>query len=79
MSRQRKTKKQKLLSSQRKSSEGFKLKQEWLVNKGKATVIEAKLNNSEKRYFRQDLTKTFVLTMLVLALELALWHYLSRQ
>lgn len=72
----RKTKYQKLKTSERK--EGFQIKSEWLktaeVNKNISKEIKV-----DSKYFRADLTKTFVLTMLVLALELALWHYLSRQ
>ncbi|MEK7525171.1 MAG: hypothetical protein AAB548_02260 [Patescibacteria group bacterium] len=32
----------------------------------------------EAKYFRSDLTKVIVLTMLALALEIALWLYLAR-
>ena len=72
----RRTKDQKLKTSERKA--GFVIKNEWLTNKKpKVNIINS--SSFEGKYFRQDLTKTFVLTMLVLALELALWHYLSRQ
>lgn len=72
----RKTKQQKLKTNERK--EGFQIKSEWLktAEVSKNISKEIKVDN---KYFRADLTKTFVLTMLVLALELALWHYLSRQ
>ncbi|MFZ2202440.1 MAG: hypothetical protein WAV56_03505 [Microgenomates group bacterium] len=49
------------------SIDGSKIKQK-PVKKG---VVEAK-------YFRSDLTKVFLLTMLALALEIALWLYLAR-
>jgi len=72
----RRTKTQKLRTTERKS--GFVIKNEWLTNKKPSSVL-ANSTSFDGKYFRQDLTKTFVLTMLVLALELALWHYLSRQ
>jgi hypothetical protein len=46
---------------------------------GKIFKVEAKEpNNINYKYFKADLTKTIILTMLALALELALWLYLSR-
>lgn len=73
----RKTKKQKIRASERRETGGFKIKEEWLAVP-KKTNHGLKIGAvSDKKYFSQDLTKTFVLTMLVLALELALWHYLS--
>ena len=73
----RRTKTQKLRTEEKRQS-GFIINQEWLSeNNGNQSVAnEIKVDN---RYFRADLTKTFVLTMLVLALELALWNYLSRR
>jgi hypothetical protein len=75
----RKTRKEKIRSEMRhKESEMFAVKAEWLqtgTKKEKSVVI---LGEPEKKYLRLDLTKTFVLSMLVLALELALWIYLSR-
>ncbi len=59
-------------------SEGFMVKEEWLSTKTKSAKKEIALLPEEKKYFRADLTKTFFLTMLVVALELALWQYLSR-
>ncbi len=72
----RRTKNQKLKTSERK--EGFVIKNEWLINK-KASSVPVSSTNFNGKFFRQDLTKTFVLTMLVLALELALWQYLTRR
>ncbi|KKT73524.1 MAG: hypothetical protein UW68_C0007G0009 [Candidatus Collierbacteria bacterium GW2011_GWB1_44_6] len=77
MPKQRKTKKEKLRTTERKlKTEGFVIKDEWLKTKTeKKTVV---LAAGEKKYFKADLTKTGILTMLVLALELAIWSYLSR-
>lgn len=74
--KKRRTKNQKLKAAERKT--GFQIKPEWLktAETDKNIPKEIKVDN---RYFRADLTKTFVLTMLVLALELALWNYLSRR
>lgn len=44
--------------------------------KNKKGPIKEKV--SEAKYFRSDLTKVIVLTMLALALEIALWLYLMR-
>lgn len=73
----RRTKNQKLRTEAKRQS-GFTINQEWLSesNGNQSVAKEIKVDN---RYFRADLTKTFVLTMLVLALELALWNYLSRR
>lgn len=70
----RRTKTQKLRASER--SQGFQIKSEWLKTEEKhqSMTKEIVVDNS---HFRSDLTKTFVLTMLVLALELALWQYLN--
>jgi len=79
MNNRRKTRKQKIASSERKVQNAFVVKEEWLSD---ATKKAPEKDNSAflgTKYLRQDLTKTFVLTMLVLALELALWLYLSRQ
>lgn len=72
----RRTKEQKVRATER--SSGFQIKSEWL-GVSKADQSKTKEIKVDSTYFRADLTKTFVLTMLVLALELALWHYLSRQ
>ena len=72
----RKTKNQKIKAQERR--EGFQIKSEWLKSPESIQRISKDIK-SDNKYFRADLTKTFVLTMLVLALELALWHYLSRQ
>lgn len=77
MSRQRKTKREKIQSQERKQkAEGFAIKDEWLTTN--KTIIKTELNLEDKRFFKADLTKTVILTMLVVALELAIWSYLSR-
>ncbi len=79
MSRQRKTKKEKIQSKERRQkSDGFVIKGDWLSVGEKKPVTKLDLDPSEKKYFMSDLTKTLLLTMLVLALELAIWNYLSR-
>ena len=54
------------------------IKDEWLVAGSKKPMAKVELDLGEKKYFKMDLTKTVILTMLVLALELAIWSYLSR-
>ncbi|KKT42534.1 MAG: hypothetical protein UW88_C0006G0052 [Candidatus Collierbacteria bacterium GW2011_GWD2_45_10] len=78
MSRQRKTKREKIISQERKQRNGFVIKDEWLVAGSKKPMAKVELDLGEKKYFKMDLTKTVILTMLVLALELAIWSYLSR-
>ncbi|EKD52839.1 MAG: hypothetical protein ACD_61C00223G0006 [uncultured bacterium] len=79
MAKQRKTRKQKLMSHERQERrEGFVIKDEWLTSGSKKPPVKVEFDPGEKKYFRSDLTKTGILTMLVLALELAIWSYLSR-
>jgi len=79
MSKSRKTRKEKILSEQRRAeNETFQVKAEWLktgTKKGKRTIVT---NEPSKKHMLTDLTKTLVISMLVLALELAIWMYLSR-
>lgn len=77
MPKKRKTKKDKVKADQRRQSAGgFVINDEWLKTSPKKQVAE--VTPSEKKFFKADLTKTLILTMLVLALELAIWNYLSR-
>ncbi len=77
MAKQRKTRKAKVRSSERKQhSEGFVIDESLLKVKTSKKVIVA--TATDKKYFKADLTKTLILTMLVLALEFAIWNYLSR-
>jgi hypothetical protein len=79
MSKNRKTKKEKIKSEQRKKEgEMFQVKEEWLKPGTKKDKVAVSISEPDRRYLRLDLTKTFLLSMLVLALELALWQYLSR-
>lgn len=79
MPKKRKTKTQKIRSAERNRG-GFSIKSEWLKtsNGSKEDHNHTEEVIQNKRYFKADLTKTLVLTMLVLALELALWQYLTR-
>ena len=78
MPKNRKTLKEKIKSSKRHEQSAFRVKEEWLMTKTKNSHASADSAVSGTKFLKQDLTKTFVLTMLVLALELALWLYLSR-
>ena len=79
MSKLRKTRKEKVRSEiRRKESEMFAVKAEWLETGTKKAKLVAVPGEPGKKFLRLDLTKTFLLSMLVLALELALWIYLSR-
>ena len=79
MSKLRKTRKEKIRSEVRqKEAATFAIKPEWLQTGTKSAQKAVILGEPEKKFLRLDLTKTFLLSMLVLALELALWQYLSR-
>ncbi len=79
MSKPRKTRKEKIRSEVRqKEHETFSVKAEWLQTGTKRAKRTKITGEPDKKYLRLDLTKTFLLSMLVLALELALWIYLSR-
>lgn len=79
MPKTRKTRKDKIRSEARqKENYTFQVKEEWLKTGSKKGKTEVALDDSGKKYLRTDLTKTLVISMLVLALELALWMYLSR-
>jgi len=55
---------------------GFKVDPAW-IKKTKPANEQPKLSTEGVVYLKSDLTKTFVLTMLVLAFELALWQWLK--
>gem|GEM_PF-1066211 len=81
MAKQRRTRKQKLETrkkAQQGGNIGFKVNVESLGLKGKTPKGANEIGKKYKSYLRTDLTKTIGLTMLALALELALWHYLFR-
>ncbi len=76
MPKPRRTKKAKIMTSKRQEAQGFVIKDEWLKTGPKKMAPEVGVD--ENKSFKADLTKTLLLTMLVLALELAIWNYLSR-
>jgi len=79
MSKNRKTRKEKIRSDmRRKESETFQVKEEWLNAETKNVKETVTLNETDRRFLKLDLTKTFFLSMLVLALEIALWQYFLR-
>ena len=81
MAKKRRTKKQKQKTqNRRKQGEivGFKVNVNGFSVKKKDSGQARMTNKTYRSYLRVDLTKTIVLTMLALALELALWLYLSR-
>ena len=81
MAKQRRTRKQKQKSrknAQQGGNIGFKVDVDSLSLRVKPKENTKKIGKKYKSYLRVDLTKTVVLTMLALALELALWHYLFR-
>lgn len=79
MTKTRKTRKQKVASRlKREQGDGFSIKNEWLTLNNKRAEMVAELSTQGSKYLKLDLTKTFFLTMLVLALELALWRYLGQ-
>jgi len=57
---------------------GFKVKIDGLDLSKNSSKKAKKTEKQYKSYLRADLTKTMGLTMLAVALELALWHYLFR-
>ena len=80
MPNKRKTREQKIKSSQRENKAiAFKVKSDWLTKSDKSTNSSIEISGKELGFFKADLTKTLFLTMLVLAVELALWQILSRR
>jgi hypothetical protein len=81
MPKKRRTKKQKQhAQNRRKQGEitGFKVDIDSLGLKQKSAKKELRHKKTYKSYLRIDLTRTILLTMLAVALELALWHYFFR-
>jgi len=79
MAKQRKTRRERIQTQERiQRSDAFVINDEWLTTKTKQPMINEDLVKGENKFFRTDLTKTVILTMLVVALELAIWSYLSR-
>jgi hypothetical protein len=74
----RRTRKQKLKTQKKRiqgKNTGFKVDLGILGKNKKNPVKAKKTGKIYKSYLRADLTKTLVLTMLALALELALWQF----
>ena len=59
------------------SASGFKVSFS-AIESSKTQIKRGAANKSELNFFRIDLTKVILLTMLALALEIALWLYLPR-
>lgn len=70
MAKERKTRKEKIRSS-------FRINEK-LLGAVKSQDKQMMTNRVENKYLQADLTKTLVLTMLVLALEVAVWQFLSK-
>ena len=70
----RKTRKEKVKSQERKEREALRgyVRETDLEVEKKVTQQEVKVHKAKNKYLRQDLTKTIVLTMLAVALELAI-------
>lgn len=81
MVKKRRTRKQKRrVQNRRKQGEivGFKISVDGLGFSKKDSEPAEISNKVYKSYLKADLTKTVGLTMLAVALELALWHYFFR-
>jgi len=76
--KKRKTREQKKKTQEKANAVLFEVKEEWLGKGKKIARPSVKNRQIGTNFLKADLTKTFVLTMLVLALELALWLYLSK-
>lgn len=80
MSKKRKTKAEKVKTTQRNE-----LYASYSVNPNTFAITEKKLVKSsifaenDLKFFRADLTKTFIVSMLVVALELAMWLLINRR
>ena len=76
MAKQRRTKKEKVSAHK---GMGFKVKAELLRSAAISPKKQIDVTTISSKYFRRDLTKTLFLTMLAVALELALWQYLFKR
>lgn len=78
MSKKRKTKKQKIRTQKRRTQQtnsGFVIPEKTLSKTKKTRKIKESSSKTENSFFRADLTKTLLVTMLALALELACWRF----
>ncbi len=74
----KRTRKQKVRTSQRLAGMGGFRVTFGAMDSSKIKQKAVKNEGTEAKYFRSDLTKVAVLTMLALALEIALWLYSVR-
>jgi len=74
----KRTRKQKARTSQRLAGTGGFRVAFGAMDSPKVKQRAVKKEGGEAKYFRSDLTKVIVLTMLALALEIALWLYIAR-
>lgn len=77
MSKKRRTKKQKIKTRERRtqqSNSGFVIPEKTLSKTRKTRKIKESSSKMENNHFWSDLTKTLLVTMLALALELACWR-----
>ncbi|HLE49524.1 MAG TPA: hypothetical protein VI791_00070 [Patescibacteria group bacterium] len=74
----KRTRKQKVRTGQRLAGMGGFKVSFGAMDGSKTKEKAVKKEGVEAKYFRSDLTKVIVLTMLALALEIALWLYLAR-
>jgi len=78
MSKKRRTKKQKVRTQKRRTQQansGFVISEKTLGKTEKTRKIKESSSKTENSFFRADLTKTLLVTMLALALELACWRF----
>jgi hypothetical protein len=78
MSKKRRTKKQKMQTQKRRTQQansGFVIPEATLKKNIKMKKIKESSSKMKNSHFRSDLTKTLLVTMLALALELACWRY----
>ncbi len=79
MADKRKTREQKIKSRKRAEEfQAYKVSSDWLIKSAESDNSVKLVSKNELGFFKADLTKTLFLTMLVLAVELALWQLLSR-
>jgi len=81
MGKKRRTKKQKVRTQERRtqqSNSGFVIPEETLSKTKKTKKIKESSSKTENSFFKEDLTKTLLVTMLALALELACWRVFKK-
>lgn len=79
MAKKRRTKKQKIKAQERRtqqSNQGFVIPKSSLKTNKKKKKTATRTEKNENEFLQADLTKTLLVTMLALALELACWRLL---